>query len=123
MKNRIKNYIKENFFLMKIVEMFLSKNKIIKNIYNTEYEKNILITYINKPFLKRYKATGHSNEKEAKIITDIFKESGYNIDVVDYRINKKVSLKKYDLIFGFGDIYEKSFFDKEFKGKRIFYAT
>lgn len=123
MKDKLKNWIKKNEIIMKILTPFLSKNKILKNIYKTDYERQVLISYINNPFLKKHKIGGHSGEKEVKIITEIFKEFKYNIDIVNYQLDKKISLKKYDLIFGFGNIYEKSFFDKEFKGKRIFYAT
>ena len=122
MINNIKKIIKNNKILMLFLENFMIKNKVIKNYYKTNYSKNILISYINNSFLNK-KITTHSNNKEVMVISRIFEKMGFNIDIIHFKYNKNIDLKKYDIIFGFGDIFEKSFYDKNFKGKRIFYAT
>lgn len=99
------------------------KKKIIINYYKTNFRKNILISYIDNPFKNKNKVISHSNQEEAIIISKIFKELEYNVDIIKYNYKNEIKLKKYDLIFGFGDVFEKSFHDKDFKGKRIFYAT
>lgn len=121
--NSLKNYIKTNKIIMFFLKNFQNKNKIIKNINRTNYNKNILMLYINEPFLKNKKKNLHSNQMEAEIIAKLFEEYEYNVDIGSFLCNKNISLKKYDVIFGFGDIFEESFYKEDFKGKRIFYAT
>lgn len=99
------------------------QKKIIINYYKTNFRKNVLISYIDNPFKNKNKVISHSNQEEAIIISKIFKELEYNVDIIKYNYKNEIKLKKYDLIFGFGDVFEKSFHDKDFKGKRIFYAT
>ena len=118
----LKKLIKNNKFLMLFIENFMQKNKIIKNYYKKNFSKHILISYINAPFLNK-KLTTHSNQQEALIIARIFDELEFNVDIINFQCNRNLNLKKYDIIFGFGDIFEKSFYDGNFKGKRIFYAT
>lgn len=53
----------------------------------------------------------------------MFKKLRYNVDIINFTYKGEIKLEKYDVIFGFGDIFEKSFYDKSFKRKRIFYTT
>ncbi|BBE30223.1 hypothetical protein OSSY52_03640 [Tepiditoga spiralis] len=99
------------------------KKQIKKNIFKTKYKKNVLISYIIDPFINKEKNIKHSNWKESRIIAKLFSNHEYNVDVVHYDYFKKINYSKYDLIFGFGDLYEKSFYVEDFKGKRIYYAT
>lgn len=99
------------------------RKKLIVNYYKTNFNKNVLISYIDNPFKNRNKVVSHSNQEEALVISKVFKELGFNVDIVKYGYKSEIKLKKYDLIFGFGNVFEKSFYDEDFRGKRIFYAT
>lgn len=123
MLEKLKNRVKKSEYLMIILARFTKKNKIIKNYYKTQYEKNVLISYINQPFYNKKNLNSHSNQKEALVISKIFKELNYNVDIINFQCNKRINLEKYDIIFGFGDVFEKSFYNNKFKGKRILYAT
>ncbi|MHA3052316.1 glycosyltransferase [Acinetobacter sp. ANC 4640] len=79
-------------------------NRTVFNYYQTNFEKNVLISYITAPFYNPYKS--HTNSFEALSIAKIFSELGYNVDIVFYR-NKISNLRKYDVIYGFGDVFEQ----------------
>lgn len=79
-------------------------NRSIVNYYGTTFKKNVLISYVTLPFYKPY--TFHTNSFEALTAAKVFNELGYNVDVIFYekRIKK---LKNYDVIYGFGDVFEQ----------------
>jgi len=96
------------------------KNKEIKNVYSTNFRKNVLISYIVSP-LKIKNRFNHSNQQELITITKVFKDLGFNVDVYHYLSNKKINYQKYSLIFGFGNPFSSSFAEKNIK--RIYYGT
>jgi len=97
------------------------KNRKITNYFKTNFDKNVLISYIVYP-LRFKKSDGHNNQLEIKTIANVFKKLSYNVDIVFYASNEKLNYKKYDLVFGFGKPFVKSVNSKK-KIKRIFYAT
>lgn len=97
------------------------KNRKISNYFKTNFDKNVLISYIVYP-LRFKKSDGHNNQLEIKTIVNIFKKLNYNVDVVFYSSNEKINYEKYDLIFGFGKPFMNSSNSKK-NLKRIFYAT
>lgn len=100
------------------------KNRIICNIFKTEYEKNALLSYRLGPFENLEKDSYvHSNFKEARYIAKALSESKFNVDVIHYLDNSPVQHGKYDLIMGFGIAFESSFYDNKRKLKRIYYGT
>lgn len=101
------------------VKIFIINNLVLKNIFNTRFQKNILISYTIVPFLN--KKAKHTNNSELKIIAKIFNDFKFNVDVIHYTSNLRLNYKKYNLIFGFGEPFENSFVDKNLK--RIYYAT
>ena len=105
--------------LLKRVKKFLREDRFLKNIYKTNFDKNVLISYTVLPFLTN--KNSHTNAQESRIIANIFKELEFNIDIIHYTNQKKIEYKKYDVIFGFGEPFENSFVDKNLK--RIYYAT
>jgi glycosyltransferase involved in cell wall biosynthesis len=124
--NSLKIYIKKkfpNFFsLFRSCYLFYNNNKIIKNFYKTNYKKNALLSYITVPFKKD--SFVHTNYFEAKSWAKILSELGYNIDVVNYECNSELDLSKYDIICGFGNIFQK-YFEGSYKKKikTIYYGT
>lgn len=123
--------------IKKILKLFLcaqNDRDVIKyreNIFNTKFEKNALLVYILHPFEETEKhnseivnSYGHTNGKEAQYITHALYESGYNIDVVQYDFNLFQNFIKYDLILGFGEAFEMTFYKETKKNLvRVFYGT
>ncbi|MBB4803680.1 glycosyltransferase involved in cell wall biosynthesis [Flavobacterium nitrogenifigens] len=124
--NSLKKYIKKRFpsffSLFRSGYLLYNNSKRIKNFYKTNYKKNALLTYITVPFIKD--SFVHTNYFEAKSWAKILSELGYNIDVVNYEYNSELDLSKYDIICGFGNVFQKYFegsYNK--KIKTIYYGT
>lgn len=75
----------------------------ILNLEKTCRKRNALIIYIEKPFVSGVSNT-HTNEVEVLEMVRVLGELGYNIDIMDYQMNKlmlgKVPFSKYDLVIG-----------------------
>lgn len=104
--------------MKKIIKRMLQKD-VIKNIFKTNYERNILICYIVEPFLKNYYT--HTNYAESILIAKAFNELEYNVDVIDY-LSNKILTNKYDVVFGFGNSYANHIFNNSYAIK-IAYGT
>jgi len=82
---------------------FFIKNLIgkgyILNVNHTKYEKNCLLMYIVKPFIKDIQDNCHQNIWQVREIARILSVYEYNVDIIDYN-NSVVHLNKnYDLVF------------------------
>lgn len=112
-----------NLFIPKVnITLNISrKTYFIRNVFRTDYHQKALVSYISDPFLKNKKNT-HTNYFESLYAADALSKLGYNVDVVDYDHYEKIPFKSYDVIYGFGNQFEASFQDFEFKGKRIAYS-
>lgn len=75
---------------------------LIKNYFNTSFDKNVLISYLEEPFLQEKTSTKHTNYKVSKILAKIFKTLNYNVDIVDFHKNDKLIDNNYDVVWGFG---------------------
>jgi len=104
---------------LKRVKKLSREDRFLKNIYKTNFDKNVLISYTVLPFLTT--KNSHTNAQESRIIANIFKELEFNTDIIHYTNQKKIEYRKYDVIFGFGEPFENSFIKKDLK--RIYYAT
>lgn len=113
-----KNYIK------KITNYYILIQNLNLN-FNTD-QKKALIVYIDTPFkLNDLEEIYSSNVLEMEIIVKYFIDHNYLIDIIDVKdINnvEKISNKKYDVIFGFGDIFY-SLSKNNPKAKKIMYVT
>lgn len=108
-------------FLKNFVINYLN-NKIIHNYFKKKHHKNALLSYVLTPFKRS--SLSHTNFYEAQSWAKILDELSYNVDIIDYRNTKKLDLSKYDLICGFGDVFQNYFethYDK--KIKTIYYGT
>lgn len=112
-----------NLFIPKVnIHLNISrKTYFVRNVFRTEYHQKALVSYISDPFLKNKKNI-HTNHFECLYAADALSKLGYNVDVIDYDHYEKISFKSYDVIYGFGNQFEASFQDFEFKGKRIVYS-
>ena len=72
-------------------------NKIISNVYQTNYKRNCLIVYITAPFRKGI-ASSHQNSWQVVEMARIISSFDYNVDVIDYEYNRNHFVKKYDLL-------------------------
>lgn len=97
-------------------------NQLISNYFKKNHSKSVLLSYILTPFKKD--SLSHTNFFEAQSWAKILDELGYNVDIIDYRNNKNIDLSKYDLICGFGDIFQKFFESNHHKNNQtIYYGT
>ena len=106
--------------LLRKFQKFLREERVIRNVFNSHYQKSVLISYTIFPFVS--KSGSHSNFQESFIIAKIFNDLGYCVDIVHYTNQRQLDYSKYDLIFGFGEPFENSFQSAK-KIIRIYYAT
>ncbi|MFA7193549.1 MAG: glycosyltransferase [Candidatus Paceibacterota bacterium] len=106
--------------LRKIYSIY-NRQLILRNVFNRNHKKKVLISYITFPF-KRPNLKTHTNIQESLVIAKVFDELGFICDVVDYNSTKKIAYEDYDVVFGFGDIFDKSFSTSK-KILRIYYGT
>ena len=97
-------------------------NKLVKNFYNANHSRNVLISYIVGPFIKGSDLT-HTNSAEALRIAQIFDELCYNVDVVNCVSERILDYNKYDIIFGFGEPLIHSFYKRKRQILTIYYGT
>jgi len=97
------------------------KNRKITNLFKTNFNKNVLISYTVYP-IRFTDFLSHNNAQEILSIAKTFKMLGYNVDLVHYLSKEKINYKKYRVIFGFGDPMSESFKYNNIS-KRIYYGT
>lgn len=92
------------------------------NVFNKNYDKKVLVSYIVLPFTLGVKTT-HTNTLECLTACEIFDKLEYNVDVIDYDSKLMgIDYKQYDLIYGFGISVEESF-NVGNAVKRVVYGT
>lgn len=116
MISKIKKYL-PNVLKIIIIDFF---NRPILNFYKRNYDKKVLISYITDPFKKNNLA--HSNYYEVTSAAKVFDQLGFAVDIIHYN-GKIPKLEKYDVIYGFGDVFQ-SYFESGLVGKKtIYYGT
>lgn len=78
----------------------------LENYFGTAYEKRALIIYIVYPFLFPDASLGHTNQQEVKVMAELLRNRGYNVDIVNTRYIGEVAAESYDLIIGSGNLFE-----------------
>jgi len=94
----------------------------IFNYFGSDFNKNVLISYICAPFKQGISIT-HTNTAEALAMAKVFKQLEFNVDVVDYFDIDTINYSKYDLIIGFGEPLINSFYQNEKRPITIYYGT
>lgn len=107
--------------LLKLVRTW--KNRPVYNVFNDDFDKTVLISYVARPFRQSEENWSHTMYTEAKVIACAFRKIGYNVDVVNYNYNGSIDIKKYSLVFGFGDVVEKSIRQNWSEALIVFYGT
>jgi hypothetical protein len=108
------------FLLKKLRSYYL--NKPILNLYNSNFTKKVLISYITHPY-KNINKNHHSNNIESTIISNIFHQMGYVVDVFHYESKSKINFNEYVVIFGIGQLFNKAVQHKNINIKYIYYST
>jgi glycosyltransferase involved in cell wall biosynthesis len=85
-------------------------------------KRRAAMLYITAPFTNFKLDHIHSNRREAREIAAILTALGYGVDVYQYCRAIPVKTSGYELIFGFGDAYERTF-QSSYAGRRIYYST
>ena len=121
MLNSYKNTIKS---VLNVFPYFIEYDKgLVKNFFKTKFTKTVLVSYLIPPTNDFAKLDyTHTNVRECFTALEIFKTLGYNIDIVNYASKKRIDYTKYSIIYGFGQPYERSFYQSH-KLHRIGYMT
>lgn len=85
-------------------------------------QKKALLSYVLHPFRAKEQIL-HCNIVESLQMVEALGELGYAVDVVDYRFNRTIEYKKYDLAIGLGTPFRQSFDAKKKGLRRICYLT
>lgn len=94
----------------------------ISNIFKSKHTKKALLSYITMPFIKN--SFSHTSYFEAQSWAKILDTLGYQVDVIYYdRCFKNLDTTKYDLICGFGGVFQKHFETPNSKAKTIYYGA
>lgn len=113
----------------KRINKLFSKKKVetpenyIINLYQTNYEKKVLVSYITTPF-RAVNSFKHQNYITSHIVAESFSELGYDVDIVDFLDQTiPIAYESYDVIFGIGDNFERSFQSPSRNIPRIHFIT
>ena len=112
----------KKIFREKLVHLVnLWRKRQISNYYNKNYDKKVLISYITQPFRKQ--SFSHTNYFEAKSLAKAMDDLGYVVDIIEYTTTKVNNINDYDVILGFGDIFQFHFENYTKDIKTIYYGT
>lgn len=101
---------------------------LLSNVFKRHYDRRVLVSYIIAPFVTGL-SDRHTNLIECYTACKIFDELGFVVDVIDYnQYDKSIDYKSYDVIYGFGESFERLFHWEEYpdfvdKIKKIIYGT
>ncbi len=84
--------------------------------------KRALLSYTKKPFKHPNQNHLHACYQKARIIAEVLDEFGFDVDILDFTSDYRVSYRDYELIFGFGQPLFNSF-KGPFRGPRVYFAT
>ena len=85
-------------------------NRVLTNVFNSNYESNALVSYLKDPFIRGIKYT-HSAYQECYTAAEVLHELGYKVDVAQYLDDTSlIDYSKYKVIYGFGIPFEKVFY-------------
>ncbi len=102
---------------------FLRDDHWLKNVFKSNYQAKVLLSYITAPF-EAGLSYAHSSFRECATAAKIFHELGYCVDVISYLSSREVDYSRYNVIYGMGPVLERSFYGgHDVRVLRIFYAT
>ena len=99
----------------------LWRKRSVRNYYNKDYNRKALISYITYPFRKQ--SFSHTNYYEAIALAKAMNDLGYIVDIIEYTTARISNIDDYDVILGFGDIFQFYFENSTKNIKTIYYGT
>ncbi len=99
----------------------LRKTFFCRNVFHSNQPKKALVSYLTNAF-KNGAENKHTNHLESYWAAKTLHDLGYQVDVVDYDYYGHIDFSEYEVIYGFGDQFEESFYCTSFRGKRIVYS-
>jgi hypothetical protein len=103
--------------------ILIYRHRPVINYYNTDYERNVLISYIVSPFKTNSINYAHTNHIESLQIAEIFRDIGFNVDIYNYDFEGNIDYSKYSAIFGFGEPLINSYYRATNQMIAIYYGT
>lgn len=98
-----------------------AKNYIfLRDVYRSRQSRRVLISYIKEPF--RRASFVHTNFFEVTAAAKIFDSLGFRVDVMHYE-GRIPRLDTYDVIYGFGDVFQSYFEGGGGRAKTIYYGA
>lgn len=85
--------------ILSILVNLLSEKVLVKNVFNTDYGKRVLICYLPEAFKKKKIAKKHTNLTECFEAGKIFHDLGFVVDCCNVT-PPSMKLDKYDVIYG-----------------------
>jgi hypothetical protein len=119
----LKRSIKKRFNKVFNVTEVVKNTRFVKNVYQTNHAKNVLVSYIASPFLLENDFT-HQNYVTSHLIAKNFADLEFNVDVIDhYNKDIDINYEEYNCVFGFGHVFEQSFYQLRKPIYRILFVT
>lgn len=84
----------------------------LENVFQTNFQQNVLISYITHPFIYGIKTRHHTNYLECYTAAEIFRGLNFNVDVVMYNSYLAIDYSKYEVIYGLGDSLDRIFYSE-----------
>lgn len=119
-KNKLKSFLQKYGYEIKRKDI---DDDLLKNVFNSSYGKKVLISYLITPFTSAINLS-HTNLTECYTAAEIFRDLGYDVDVVDLNASINLDYSQYEVVYGQGNMFEKAFESRNAdRLKKIFYAT
>ena len=96
------------FSVEKLRKLEYVKNPLLENVFNTDFEKKVLFSYITGPFINKLNVE-HTNLLECYTAAEIFKSLGYNVDVINFnQVSEAIVFSDYSIVYGLGDSFTQA---------------
>jgi len=121
LKDNISRFLKSKGYELKKLDY--NHHLLLKNVFSTDYTKKVLISYLTTPFTSGI-TLSHTNLTECYTAAEIFRDFGFNVDVVDLNASVNIDFSQYEIVYGQGNMFEKAFESPSAHViKKIYYGT
>lgn len=102
----------------------VKRDKILRNVFNSNSEKKVLISYLTDPFISGINQK-HTNLTECLTAAEAFHDLGYSVDVINFDDDEsEIDFSNYEVVYGQWIPFEKAFLaTNTYKIKKILYST
>jgi hypothetical protein len=121
LKDYISRFLKSNGYELKKLDH--NHQLLLNNVFSTDNTKKVLISYLTTPFTSAI-TLSHTNLTECYTAAEIFRDLGFNVDVVDLNASINIDYSQYEIVYGQGNMYEKAFESPSAHAlNKIYYGT